>query len=251
MSSKLLNERIALITGSTRGIGWETAKLFAKEGAIVIINGHSDQGVIDAHSKELRERYGTPEIGICADFSDPIQIQNCYQRIFQRFKKIDIVVNNAGIMLDGLLGMIPEDVISRSFALNSVGIIHSIQCASRLMRRSGKGSIVNIASIMGIQGNVGQVVYSGTKASIIGITKASAKELAPYQIRVNCVAPGMIQTDLLNSISEEMKNATIANTSLRRIGQPEEVAQAILFLASDNASYITGQVLGVDGGMII
>lgn len=251
MSSTLLNNRIALITGSTRGIGWQTAQLFAQEGATVIINGHSDKELIEKRVKDLKDRFGVSAIGICADFADPTQIQQCYQTIFQQLKKLDIVVNNAGVMQDALLGMITEETAKHSFDLNAIGVIHSIQCASRLMRRSGNGSIVNVSSIMGIHGYPGQVIYSATKASVIGITKASAKELAPDNIRVNCVAPGMIETELLDHLSEEKKAEAIANIRLGRIGQADEAAQAILFLASDRASYITGQVLGVDGGMLV
>lgn len=249
MSSTLLNNRIALITGSTHGIGWQTAQLFAQEGAAVVINGHADKELIEERAKELEHRFGVSAIGICADFGDPAQIQKCYQAIFQQFKKLDIVVNTAGVMQDALLGMINEETAAHAFDLNALGVIHSIQCASRLMRRSRKGSIVNVSSIMGIHGYPGQVVYSGTKAAVIGITKASAKELASDNIRVNCVAPGMIETRLLDHLSEEKKNEAIASIRLGRIGHADEVAQAILFLASDRASYITGQVLGVDGGM--
>lgn len=250
MSQKNLNGQVTLITGSTRGIGWQTAQLFAQEGATVIINGYRDPALINERVKHLRENYHIPALGICADFGSPDQIQNCYQKIFQEFKKLDILINNAGVMCNALLGMITEEMMAKSFDVNAIGVIQSIQCASRLMQRSGKGSIVNVSSIMGLQGFVGQVVYSATKAAVIGITKSAAKELAPYKIRVNCVAPGMIDTELLAHLSEEQRKEAIANIRLGRIGQAEDVAKSILFLASDQASYITGQVLGVDGGMI-
>lgn len=251
MSQKILEGKIALITGSTRGIGWQTAQLFAQEGATVIINGHSNSDLINARAEQLHNTYQTPSLGICADFGDATQIQQCYETIFQQFKKLDVVVNNAGMMYNALLGMIEEELTANAFNVNALGVIHSIQCASKLMRRSGKGAIVNVSSIMGLEGFAGQVVYSGAKAAVIGITKAAAKELAPLQIRVNCVAPGMIDTELLNNLSDKKKAEALANIRLGRMGHADDVAKAILFLASDQSSYITGQVLGVDGGMMI
>lgn len=245
----MLKGKVALITGSTRGIGWATAELFARNGCTVVLNGRSDS--VEEQSAALKDKYGIQTLGIRADFQDPKQIKECYQRIFKQFKQLDVVVNNAAVMEDALLGMISEDSINRSFGVNAIGIVHSMQNAARLMGRQKSGSIINISSIMGTQGNAGQVVYCATKAAVIGITKASAKELAPNNIRVNCVAPGFIKTELLNGLTPEKYQDKLKSIKMGRAGEPQDVANVVLFLASPLSEYVTGQVIGVDGAMMI
>ncbi len=247
MSPHSLKDKIAFITGSTKGIGWSTAQLFASEGAIVILNGHSDPNLLKERVEFLKENYGTEASSFFADFADSKQVVNCYKEISQKYGKVDIVVNNAGIMRPALLGMISDEVISSSFNLNVLSGILSMQAAARLMMRKKSGSIINISSIVGVQGSAGQVVYSATKAAVIGMTKSAAKELAPYGIRVNCVAPGFINTDLTASLSKDI----VDSIQMNRIGDPSEVASAILFFAGPMSTYVTGQILGVDGGMIV
>jgi 3-oxoacyl-[acyl-carrier protein] reductase len=252
MQPKPLNEHVVLITGSTQGIGWETAKCFAAEGAIVIVNGYKHPKLVQERSQELNNSYQTESMPLIADFSDPQAIQAAYQTIYQQYKRLDIVVNNAGIMQSALLGMIDPEMVSTSLNLNVTGVIYSMQCAARLMRRSNKkGSIINVSSIMGRFGYEGQVVYSAAKAAVIGATMAAAKELASDGIRVNCVAPGMVDTELLKDLSPDNRQKALNLIRLGRIGTPKDIADAILFLASEKASYITGQTLGIDGGMAI
>lgn len=251
MKPTSLKGQVALVTGSTRGIGWQTAIALAEQGCTVVVNGRSDEELLKSRETHLKQTYGIEVTGILADFGDPQQIKECYQKIYKQYKRLDIVVNNAAIMEDGLLGMISDDVIKRSFDLNAIGIVHSIQAASRIMARQNSGSIINVSSIMGIQGNPGQVVYCGTKAAVIGLTKAASKELAPKNIRVNCVAPGFIETDLVKQLSSEKRAEKIANIKMGRVGTPEDVANVILFLASPLSEYVTGQVIGVDGGMVV
>ena len=247
----LLAGKIALVTGSTRGIGWATAEAFAEHGATVILNGRSSQEALDQRVADLHARFGVLCIGLRADVSDAAAVKSCYQEIFKQFKRLDILVNNAGIMQDALLGMIPEPLVRQSLEVNLLGPILNLQEASRLMARNRTGSIVNVSSIIGSRGKEGQAVYGTTKAGIIGLTLSAAKELAPKGIRVNAVTPGLIQTDLLKDVPENKMEEALRGVKMGRIGEPKDVANVILFLASDLAAYVTGQVLGVDGGMIL
>lgn len=247
----LLKDKVALITGSTRGIGWATAKLFAQNGCQIVLNGRSNQELLDKRVSELKKEFGVEVIGILADFGDFKQIADCYQQIFKQFKQLDIVVNNAGIMEDALLGMISEKMMNQTFNINAMGVLYSIQGAARIMSRKHQGSIINVSSIIGTNGNTGQLVYSSTKAAVIGATKSASKELAPKNIRVNCVAPGFIQTDMTHSLPEDKFQERVSSIKMGRIGQPEDIAKTILFLASPMSEYVTGQVIGVDGGMLI
>jgi 3-oxoacyl-[acyl-carrier protein] reductase len=247
MPQLALEGQVAFISGSTKGIGWSTAQLLAEQGAILILNNHSDPQLLAQCVQLLKDKYNTEAIGISADFSIPAQILDCYRQIVQKFGKIDIVINNAGIMRPALLGMISDELLTSSFNLNTLSVIHSMQAAARLMMRKKSGSIINISSILGVHGAAGQVVYAGTKAAVIGITKSAAKELAPHGIRVNCIAPGFIDTELTAAQSKEI----VHSIQMGRIGSPKEVAEAILFFASPASAYVTGQVLGVDGGMIV
>ena len=252
MSSTLsLEGKVAFVTGSTRGIGWSVAQAFARQGAQLIINGVHDRDLLEKRVSELKADHGVRVLGLMANAADLAQIKTCYQTIFKQFKRLDILVNNAGILNDAFLGMISEPQINKIFAINTLGSIHHLQAASRLMARHKAGSIINLSSIIGLRGNQGQVVYGASKAAVVGMTLSAAKELAPMGIRVNAVAPGLIQTDMISTLSQDQKAKLLATIGLGRIGYPEEVADAILFLASDMARYVTGQVLGVDGGMII
>ncbi|MBR1740289.1 MAG: SDR family oxidoreductase, partial [Lachnospiraceae bacterium] len=182
---------------------------------------------------------------------DTARIRKELQNIQKECGKLDVLVNNAGIMKDALIGMISNDLMQNIFETNVFASINLIQYASRLMKRNSSGSIINFASIVGVQGNKGQMVYSASKGAVIAMTKTAAKELAPFHIRVNAVAPGMIDTDMFRSIGEEHIAEHLANIGMGRLGKPKDVANACLFLASDLSEYVTGQILGIDGSALV
>ena len=235
----MFEDKIALVTGARRGIGLATCRLLAGQGARVVLVNRPD------------EAEGPDCMAISADMADSAQVSALYRTVQKRFGRLDVLVNNAGILGDARLGMISDDLIQRVMATNLVSVITNIQAASKLMRRGGGGAIVSVASIVGLRGNAGQVVYGASKAGIVGATLSAAKELAVDGIRVNAVAPGFIQTDMIGHLSEAITVQRLASIPLGRAGSAEEVAEAVVFLASDRARYITGQVLGVDGGMVL
>ena len=246
----MLDNKVCLITGSTRGIGWECAQLFAKNGATVIINGRNLEKLKN-NLFILKEISDKEHDSFNADVSKLDNIKEIYKVIFSKYKRLDVLVNNAGILTDALIGMITEKMVDELIATNQKAVLFNIQYASRIMQRKKNGSIINIASIIGKRGNVGQLAYSATKSAVIGMTYSASKELAPQNIRVNAIAPGLIETQMIKNLAET-ELLTLQNSILmRRIGKPEDVAKAALFFASDLSEYVTGQVLGVDGGMII
>lgn len=244
----LLEGKIALVTGSSRGIGKSIACLFAQNKATVILHG-----IDTAHCHKAAEEIKTitgisPDVLAC-DISDESQIKNMFKEIFSRHKKLDILVNNAGVLEDRLVGMITPENLEKIFRVNTFGTLHCLQLATRLMRKSQSPSIINMASIIGIDGAAGQTAYAASKAAVIGITKSAAKELGPQGIRVNALAPGLIETDMIAHLKDDITKVHVQNTSMKRLGTPKEVAKAALFLASDLSSFVTGQIIGVDGGM--
>lgn len=252
MASTLrLDGKVAYVTGSTRGIGRAMASTLAAAGAAVVVNGYRQPSEPGRIAAELKDQYGTDCIGISADQRDPEAIKAAYATIHGTYGRLDILANNAGIVDDALLGMISERSIVDTFDTDALAIVRNMQLASRLMRRHGSGSIINSSSIMGIHGNAGEVVYAGAKAAVIGATKAAAKELAPLGIRVNAIAPGFIDTDLTRALSPAIFDERAASIGLGRVGQPQDVANVVLFLASDLSAYVTGQVIGIDGAMVI
>lgn len=252
MTSPLsLDGRVAYVTGSTRGIGRAIAGTFAANGATLVVNGHRSQSAVFETAAEIRAGHGVECLGIFADQSDAAQSTAAFRQIFQTFGRLDVLVNNAGIVDDALLGMISESSISHTFAVNALALVRNIQAAARLMQRHGSGSIVNMSSIMGIHGNPGEVVYAATKAAVIGMTKSAAKELAPFGVRVNALAPGFIDTDLTRALAPKVFEERASRIGMNRVGTPQDVADVALFLASDLSAYVTGQVIGVDGAMVI
>ena len=190
-------------------------------------------------------------IGLLANAADASAVAACYAAILQRFGRLDILVNNAGIPGDASLEMASPEMIQEVFGASTLGSIYHLQEASRLMSRKQSGSIINISSIVGHNGNEGHSVHAASKAALLGLTYAAAKELAPMNIRVNAIAPGFIRTETTAALSENQYAERLASVKMGRIGQPEDVANAVLFFASDLSTYITGQVLAVDGAMLI
>lgn len=235
--------RIALVTGAARGIGLASARLLAGNGANVVVVDELPE--IDAVAEELSC------LAIQADMADSQAIAELYQRVHSEFGRLDILVNNAGILGDSRLGMIGDHMLDRVMAVNLTGAIRNIQAASKLMRRSGGGAMVAVGSIIGQRGNAGQVVYAASKAGLAGAVLSAAKELGPDNIRVNAVAPGFIDTQMIRALSPEITAERVASIPLGRPGTPEEVAEVIVFLCSEQARYVTGQVVGVDGGMVV
>lgn len=245
----LLKDKICLITGATRGIGLTVAKLFAEQGAWVFINGR-DIDKVSSVVEDIKTNGGKADAFLC-DVSDPNSVKLAYKEFLAKTKKLDVLVNNAGILDDALIGMVTPSQIERTFAINTFAVLYMSQYASRIMAKAKTGSIINLTSIIGTNGNSGQSVYGGSKAAVIGITKSLAKELAPNNIRVNAIAPGFIDTDMARSIPPSIFDIRVNSVAMKRIGKPEEIAGTAVFLGSDLSSYITGQTIGVDGGMLI
>lgn len=246
----MLKEKVMFITGATRGIGYATAIQAAKQRWTLILNGR-DEARLQEIKEELVSLYSTTVHISSYDVCDIDSIKKAFMWIKKNVGQLDAVVNNAGILDDALLGMINEKQVSNTLAVNTEAVIYHMQYASRLMMKQKSGSIVNVSSIIGRVGNTGQTVYGASKAAVIGATYSAAKELAPYNIRVNAVAPGFIETDMTKQLSQEKYEQRLSEIKMGRIGTAEEVANVILFLASDYSSYVTGQVIGVDGGMVI
>jgi 3-oxoacyl-[acyl-carrier protein] reductase len=245
-----LNEKVAIVTGSTRGIGLATAIQLAEAGAHVLVNGRSEGEHLAAAAEAVRQKAKGRVIAVAADVGSAQGPASLAKAAFEAFRRIDILVNNSGILKEGPIGMISNDDVRAMIDTNLVSVINMTQAVSRVMGRHKSGSIVNLTSIMGLRGRPGQMVYSATKAAIIGATFSAAKELGKLGIRVNAVAPGYIETAMTGHVNQAQRDALIGSIPMGRVGKPSDVANAICFLASDLANYINGQVLGVDGGMI-
>ncbi|SFQ44693.1 3-oxoacyl-[acyl-carrier protein] reductase [Amycolatopsis arida] len=256
-----LSGKVALVTGGTRGIGRATVVALAAAGATVVLTGR-DAAAAERAAKEAAEAAGAGEVaGRALDVTDGKAVAALVREVAREHGRLDIAVANAGVMTGGLLGMIrPEDVDS-VLATNVAGTLHTVQAAARAMMRkkarpaggggTSTGAIVVLGSVVGEKGSAGQAVYAASKAAVATIARSAAKELGKSGIRVNAVAPGVIETALTADLGEEVLAANVANTPLGRLGRPEDVAAAIRFLVSDEAAFVTGQVLGVDGGLVL
>ena len=245
-----LSGRVAIVTGASRGIGRAAAESLLKAGCSLLLNARASNEA-SASFAELEEAYPDRVTAVYGSVAESATATALVQSAMSRHKRLDILVNNAGILRDRLIGMISDAEIEELFDVNVIGVIKITQLAARLMARRKSGSIVNVSSIVGRRGNSGQTVYSATKSAVIGATFSAAKELAPMNIRVNAVAPGLIQTSMIESIPEDKRKSLESHIAMGRVGSPQDVANTILFLASDLSSYVTGQVIGVDGGLIV
>ena len=242
--------KTVLITGGSRGIGKAVAIKFAENGYQIIINYVSDKTDTEQLKKELLQAGESDILLIKADVSNSEDVKNMVKESIEKFEKIDVLVNNAGITKDNLLMRMSEEEFDKVIQINLKGTYLVTKEVTRYMMKKKKGSIVNLASVVGVAGNAGQCNYAASKAGIIGFTKSVAKELASRNIRANAVAPGFIETDMTNILKDEIKENINSQIPLKRMGTAREVAELVYFLGEDSSSYITAQVINVDGGMI-
>ncbi len=245
-----LEGKKALVTGASRGIGRAIALALAAEGADIAVNYAGNQAAAEAVAAEI-EAMGRKALIIQADISSNEAATAMVEQVAKEFGRVDILVNNAGITRDGLLMRMKEADWDAVLTTNLKGVFNCTKAAIKYMMKQKAGHIVNISSVVGVNGNAGQANYAAAKAGVIGFTKATAKELAARGITVNAVAPGFIQTDMTAVLNEKQVEAMQATIPLKRLGEPEDIAKAVVFLASDDANYITGQTLNVDGGMVM
>lgn len=245
-----MERKVALVTGGSRGIGKEVAKEFAKNGYNLAINYVSDNTNVEELQKEFKE-LGAESLFIKTDVTNFNDCENMVKSIIEKYGRIDVLVNNAGITKDNLLIRMKEEDFDKVININLKGTFNVTKNIVPYMIKQKLGNIVNISSVVGVVGNAGQCNYSASKAGIIGFTKSLAKELASRNIKVNAVAPGFIQTDMTDVLSDTVKENINSQIPLKRMGTANEVAKVVYFLASDASSYITGQVINVDGGMVM
>lgn len=243
---KQLDNKVTLVTGASAGIGKATAQLFAKEGAVVYA---VDINSLEWISEEKKE--GETIVPVQLDICDFIAVKNAVMAIKKEYGRIDILANIAGLISYELMPMIDYDKFRKMLDVNVVALVHLMSLVSRIMSRQQSGSIINMASMVGQKGSKGQLSYAATKGAVIAATKSAAKELAENKIRVNAIAPGMVGSERFKAVLEEKFAQKINDVPFGRLAEPDEVASLCLFLASDHSSYITGQIIGIDGGAII
>ncbi len=246
----LLEGKVALVTGASRGIGKAIALLLAENGADVAVNFAGSTAAAEAVAAEI-EKMGRKAILVQGDVSQTEVCAEMVDKVVKELGHIDILVNNAGITRDTLLLRMKEEDWDAVLNTNLKGVFNCTKAAVKYMAKQRSGSIVNISSVVALMGNAGQANYAAAKAGILGFTRSVAKEMAGRGIRVNAVTPGFIKTDMTSVLSEKVVAAMEASIPLARLGEPEDIAKAVLFLVSDNAAYITGQTLHVDGGMVM
>jgi 3-oxoacyl-[acyl-carrier protein] reductase len=244
----MLKDKVALVTGASRGIGRAIALQLAEAGADVVVNYAGSEDAAQDVVKQI-EALGRKAIKLKADVSSLQEAEDLVKQTIEAFGKIDILVNNAGITRDNLIMRMKEEEFDQVIATNLKGVFNCIKAVTRPMMKQRSGRIINISSVVGVLGNPGQANYVAAKAGVIGLTKATARELATRGITVNAVAPGFIETDMTDKLSGDTRENLLKQIPLERLGQPEDVAKAVRYLASDDASYLTGQTIHVDGGM--
>ena len=239
-------EKVVLITGGAQGIGKETAKQFLNEGAHVIICDYNEE----AGQTALKSLNSNAEF-YKVDVTDSAQIETMIDSIVNKHGKIDVLINNAGITIDGFLTKMDESAWEKVISVNLSGVFRCTKAVAPIMMKQGSGVILNASSVVGLYGNIGQTNYAATKAGVIGLTKSWAKEFGPKGIRVNAVAPGFIETSMTEAVPQKVLDLMAEKTPLKKLGKPEDIASAYLYLASDQAKYVNGTILSVDGGLVI
>lgn len=246
----MLNGKCAIVTGASRGIGRAIALKLASLGASIVVNYRSNEEEALEVQKEIKE-LGSEAIVIQGDISKLEDVENLVNKAKEHFGKIDIMVNNAGITKDTLILRMKEEDFDKVIDVNLKGVFNCLKSISPVMLKQKSGKIINISSVVGISGNAGQVNYAASKAGVIGMTKSLAKELGARGINVNAVAPGFIETSMTSELGDKYKEEAKKNIPLKRFGKPEDVAEVAAFLASESSNYVTGQVIHVDGGMLM
>ena len=244
-----MDQKVAVVTGSARGIGKAIAKTLAQQGFQVVICDIDYETVI-ATAKEI-EQLGTQTLAVKVNVTDVAEVEHLFAETMKKFGRVDVLINNAGITRDNLLIRMNETDWDSVIAVNLKGSFNCLKAAAKIMMKQRSGKIVNVASVVGVMGNVGQANYAASKGGVISLTKSAAKELAARNITVNAVAPGFIETEMTKNLPENVKQAFLNVIPLKRAGQPEDVANAVSFLISPAADYITGQVIQIDGGMVM
>ncbi len=250
MQNKLLVNKVCIVTGAAKGIGRAIAEQFAKDGAIVYANDLQN-GEMDQWAVESSEKYNTTVKPLYFDICDFTASKHAIMEVKKETGRIDVLVNNAGIVTYEFLGMIDFNILRKMFEVNVIAMINLIQFVSRIMSKQKEGSIINMASMVGVKGAKGQLSYSATKGAVVSITKSASKELAEHNIRVNAIAPGMVATERFKNVIENKFENKIDDIGFGRLATPEEIADVFSFFASDRSKYITGQIVGVDGGLIL
>ena len=245
-----LKDKTAVVTGGSRGIGRAICIELAKQGANIVVNFSGSEAKAKAVVEEI-EALGPKAIAVQADVADSASVDGLMKQALEAFGSIDILVNNAGITRDNLLMRMKEQEWDDVIDTNLKGVFLCTKAVTRQMMKQRAGRIINISSIVGVAGNPGQANYVAAKAGVIGLTKTTAQELASRNILVNAIAPGFITTEMTDALPEELKESMLKQIPLAKLGQPEDIAKAVAFFASDSASYITGQTLHIDGGMVM
>jgi 3-oxoacyl-[acyl-carrier protein] reductase len=244
----MLTGKVALVTGASRGIGRAIALTLAEAGADVVVNYAGSEAAADDVVRSI-EAMGRKSFKLRANVGNADEAEEMVKATLEAYGHLDILVNNAGITRDNLIMRMKEEEFDQVINTNLKGVFNCIKAVTRPMMKQRSGRIINISSVVGVLGNPGQANYVAAKAGVIGLTKATARELASRGITVNCVAPGFIETDMTDKLPEETRAGLMSQIPLARLGQPEDIAKAVRFLASDDAAYMTGQTLHVDGGM--